>query len=534
MLVIREAVESDLEQIRDVFMATYGKTYPYPQFYDPLLLKKMIFADDTLLLVAEDTSKHRVVGTASVVLQVGAWADLIGEFGRLAVHPDFRGHHAGSRLMEGRLKRVENRLHLGLVENRVAHPYSQKISHAHGFAALGFIPQKLRLTHRENIALYGRHFCNALQLRRNRPRVIPEVYCLANLSLSNCGISPGAIVDDEAASYPAEDCFELEELSADGYATLLRIERGRVRNREIFGPMRLHYGLFQLQAKHSTYLIAREGDHIVGAIGFIIDDIEKNVRVFELISLTEYPIRFLLRELSRKCREELGTEFVEVDVSADAPRMQRTLVELGFLPVAYIPAMVFHDVERIDAVKFVRLLVPFTPGENQLHETARPFADIVSRSFEARELQPRVMEAIPHVALFRGLNAEQTARLAAVCGVDTFHAGDHLVRQNEADGRLYILLSGETQVTVGADDHVVGTLHPGECVGEASLLRSGPHAATSTAISVVEAAVLTQGDLYQLIRQRPDIGVTIYRNIASGLREKLKRLDAKIATSDHN
>ena len=58
------------------------------------------------------------------------------------------------------------------------------------------------------------------------------------------------------------------------------------------------------------------------------------VRIIELISLHDHVIRFLLGGLERLCREEWGIDYVEVDVSAYAPRMQRTLLELNFLPAA--------------------------------------------------------------------------------------------------------------------------------------------------------------------------------------------------------
>ena len=41
-------------------------------------------------------------------------------------------------------------------------------------------------------------------------------------------------------------------MTTDGFSTLLRMQRGRVHRREVFGPVRLHYGLFQLQARSAT------------------------------------------------------------------------------------------------------------------------------------------------------------------------------------------------------------------------------------------------------------------------------------------
>ena len=39
------------------------------------------------------------------------------------------------------------------------------------------------------------------------------------------------------------------------------------------------------------------------------------------------------------------------------------------------------------------------------------------------------------------------------------------------------------------------------------------------------AGLLTREDLTRLVRRRPDIGVTLYRNLAAELGEKLRRAD---------
>ncbi|MDH5725670.1 MAG: GNAT family N-acetyltransferase, partial [Nitrospira sp.] len=355
MLRIREAREEDVGQIREIFLAVYGVDYPHRELYDELWLKRSVFTDDALILVAEDQDAGRVVGTASVLFDFGAHSDLVGEFGRLAVHPDYRRMQVGKLLMDKRLEAIKNRLHVGLVVARTVHPYAQRISLAQGFIATGFLPLKHFFRHRESFALLARYFADALTLRRNNPRIIPEVYALANLVMSQPPFTPDFIVDEDSASYPTGGDYRLEQLQAEGYPALLRIERGRVRNREIFGPMRLDYGFFKLQARQTNYFLARSGGQIVGAVGYTMDSVEHIVRVFELIALADDVVRFLLAELERKCREEMEIEYTEIDVSAYAPRMQRTLLELNFLPVAYVPAMVFYHVERLDIVKMVRL-----------------------------------------------------------------------------------------------------------------------------------------------------------------------------------
>lgn len=523
MIRVREAREEDVGWIREIFLAVYGSDYPHRELYDELWLKRSVFTDEALILVAEDADSGRVVGTASVLFDFGAHSDLVGEFGRLAVHPDYRRMQVGKLLMDKRLEAIKNRLHVGLVVARTVHPYAQRISLAQGFIATGFLPLKHFFRHRESFALLARYFGDALALRRNNPRIIPEAYALANLVMSQSPFTPDFIVDEDSASYPSGGDYRLEQLRAEGYPALLRIERGRVRNREIFGPMRLDYGFFKLQARQTNYFLARSGGQIVGAVGYTIDPIEHAVRVFELIALADDVVRFLLAELERKCREEMEIEYIEIDVSAYAPRMQRTLLELNFLPVAYVPAMVFYQVERLDIVKMVWLNKLHDLGPLSLTEPVEAVANIVMRGFSTCVIVPRMAQAIKEVPLFHGMNTEQAMRLAGVCAVRNMGAGERLFAGHDPADRLYVVLQGEVTISGGSSTEIIGSIHAGETCGEVSLLSAKPHSATAIAVNDIDVAELPRRDLEDLIRRRPDIGVIIYRNLAVGLGDKLLR-----------
>lgn len=522
-ILVREATEDDIELIRDLFLAVYGENYAHPQFYDLLILKRMVYAHDTLILVAVDKTTDRILGTASILFDMGGHTDLVGEFGRLVVHPDARGLGVGNLLMEQRLARVSDRLQLAMADCRVVHPLAQKISISHGFAPVGFLPQKLLFSRRESLMLMAHYFGDALKLRRNNPRIIPEVFQLAELTLHNCGLDCDAIVDDEAAAHPYDDRFELEELTTEGYTTLMHFQRGRVRNREIFGPIRLHYGLFKLRAKESNYLLAKEQGQIIGAIGFILDQVENTVRIFEIISLNNRPIRFLLNALEQKCIEQWNIDYMEVDVSAHAPSMQRTLLELGYLPAAYIPALVFHEVERLDGIRMVRLLVTPDLGDIELAPECEPIVDLVMRHFIRRQISPRIAEAIPKIALFTGLNSGQTKQLAGRCRLQSYPVGETIFSEGSADDTIYLLLEGEIEICAGDPPKCIGGVGIGECLGEMSLLTRRPHSATVRAKTQVETALLGHDEITELVRLRPDIGVVLYRNLAEGLGHKLKR-----------
>ena len=525
MISVRVATLEDVHGIRDVYHAEYGDHYAYPQYYDTDALARMIYADGSVLLVAVDSESDSVAGTASVVFSVGAYNDLVGEFGRLVVHPDFRGQGIGRQLMEGRIQRVKSRLHVGIAENRAAHTFSQRISNRFGFAPVGFLPMKLLLERRESVALYVKYFADALSLRRNNPRIIPEASRLAGFALENCGLPQDAIIDDTSAPYPHDDDFELDELKTEGYASLLRIERGRLRNRDVFGPIRLHYGLFQLRARRSHYLVARRENHVAGGIGFMIDHAEKALRVFELISLSDEPIRFLLNALLQRCESDLDVEYVEVDVSAYSPRMQRTMLELGFLPVGYVPANVFHEVERLDAIKMSRLFVPCDMGELQFCDAARPVAEVVIQSFASKGVLPRLAATSRRAPLFAGLSDEQRQRLLGICEARNYQPSEPIFRQGERDGTMHLILIGEVEL-LGNGTRLIGRVSTGQCVGETSMLyppNSTPaHSVNAVARTSVETAAFSDRDFRELVRRRPDIGVVIYRNLAADISAKLK------------
>ncbi len=519
---IRPAGEADVTAIQGLFSATYGDRYSHPEFVAEPYLRKMIYSDDSLVLVAEDGAGE-IVASASVVIDVGAFSDLVGEFGRLVVRPEMRGKRIGHRLMAERIQRVSPYLHIGFADNRVAHTRSQQISLAHGFAPIGFLP----IHNGESVALFVRHFGDGLQLRCNHPRVAPQVYGLAQRALRSCGIKPDAIVDEMSPPYGLDESFEIEEMSAKGYTSLLRFERGRVKQPEIFGPARLHFGLRALESHNTSYLLARKDGHLAGAVGYAHDArLDHAVRIFELVCADEHPVRVLLKELMRRSREEWRVDYVEVDVNAHAPRMQKTLLEIGFVPVAYLPAAVFHHVERLDTVRMHRFYVPVRTTDLHLIDEAKPVFEMVIRNLNTRAIQPKLVQLLPQTRFGQGLNREQVSRLSTLFETVSFSDGDTIVKTGERDARLYVLLSGRARVFSGSPAEEVGSVREGELLGEVSLLRKTPRTATAIAEGSVEAAAVHHKDLNLLLEQRSDIGLVIFRNLATGLSNKLSRTDA--------
>ncbi len=425
---------------------------------------------------------------------------------------------------------VEPRLHVGIVENRTAHPYSQRISTHFHFSPAGFLALKHRFQERESVVLFARHFGPGLELRRNRPRVSPLVAPLAHLAMANLGMEPDVIVDESEPPYPPDLEFTLSEFESQGLPHLLRIERGRVRHREVFGPIRLHYGFFRLAARQASYLVARRPgaprEAVAGALGFLHDPVERNIRIFELIAASDQAIHFLFQSLLDRARA-LGVEYIEVDVSGHSPRLQRTLLALGFVPAAYMPAMVFHEVDRLDVVKMIHLSVPLPPKPPEMVESAEPIFQLVHTAIRREQALPALEREMEELALFHGLAKEQGQRLAGAMTVRNFSEGHQLFRAGEQAHDLFVLLSGRVQIEEPSGRELV-VLDQGTTVGEVAMLTQAVHSASARAQTPLRTAVLTQEALDQLTALRPDVAILLYRNLARELGGKLKGADAAI------
>ena len=76
-LLIRQIQEQDVDQVVALYHKAYGDDFPFKDFYDSYWVKKGVFSDDMLWNVAEDNGK--IVGSATVITNVGDHSDLIGE-----------------------------------------------------------------------------------------------------------------------------------------------------------------------------------------------------------------------------------------------------------------------------------------------------------------------------------------------------------------------------------------------------------------------------------------------------------------------
>jgi hypothetical protein len=236
----------------------------------------------------------------------------------------------------------------------------------------------------------------------------------------------------------------------------------------------------------------------------MVDESSRSVRIIELIARDDVVKGTLLRQAVEEAEQLHQAEVIDCDISAHNARIQQTLFELGFLPVAYVPGMVFHNTTRWDVVKMMKLNVPWDLGAIELSESSRAMFNIVTPPFIVRDEVRRRKHPARAAAVLKGLTSLEVDFVE--------HAGEELNclagQSQESDG-LYIVLEGE--VLYG--ERTIGL---GQSLGAWSLLRrlAGDR---FTAVSAARLLRLSLESFDVLCDRHPRLGLKLYRNLAENI-----------------
>jgi RimJ/RimL family protein N-acetyltransferase len=498
---IRPIAEEDIQQVIDLFRKNYGDDYPMPEFYDPHWVKRGIYSDHIIWMVIED--EGRIIANGAAILNFGDYNDQIAEIGRLVVDPTVGGKGLGRTMIDALVDASDERVEFAFGEARTTHPKTQKIFDHAGLAPLGFLPMNYRVEWRESWMLSGQLFGNGRRLRRpGAAQIIPEALPIAQLALRNLELDENVTVRADVRAYPLEGDLAIEPLTGNSLVRLLKIEQGRVTEPEVFGGLHIDQGLTALQARKATYLVANEGGQTLGAVGYTFDEGDALGRIIELIARDDAVKGMLLRRAVEQLEEQHEAELIEADVSAYSPRIQRTLADMGFVPAAFVPGMVFHQTGRWDVVRMIKLNVTWDLGPLQFTPSGQAMFDTVSPGFVAADQRRASRLLALGAKALEGLNPLEVEFVQRAGEVLTPAAGAAL----PADA-LNIVLAGA--VTQGGR-----TLAHGDSFGGSALL-GVPAGDPGTAGEGARLLRLTPHAFAALGERHPRLSLRVYRNIAS-------------------
>jgi CRP-like cAMP-binding protein len=135
------------------------------------------------------------------------------------------------------------------------------------------------------------------------------------------------------------------------------------------------------------------------------------------------------------------------------------------------------------------------------------------------------IDALRGVNLLSGLNDGDLARLAADLAERRVAAGDPIVGEGTGGVAFFLILEGETSVSVGGEE--VATLKQGDYVGELALLDpEGPRSATVTAKTDVVLAAMSAWQFRPFVLAHPQVAWMLLQRLARRLREAQAPVEA--------
>ncbi len=127
------------------------------------------------------------------------------------------------------------------------------------------------------------------------------------------------------------------------------------------------------------------------------------------------------------------------------------------------------------------------------------------------------LEHLAETPLFSALGTRDLQRIAKASNEVTREAGTVLVDQGDAGREAFVIIEGTASVK--RNGRKVGTLGPGDAIGELSLLDHGPRTATVTAETPVTLLVLSAREFSGVLEEVPGLAHKMLAQLAGRVRE---------------
>ncbi|MFC5521520.1 Crp/Fnr family transcriptional regulator [Polaromonas jejuensis] len=139
------------------------------------------------------------------------------------------------------------------------------------------------------------------------------------------------------------------------------------------------------------------------------------------------------------------------------------------------------------------------------------------------------LELIRRVPLFSMLTASQAESVADAVAKRRFKRGEPIVEQGKKSDALSIILTGRARVVttdVRGREVILATMHPGDYVGEMSLIDNEPHSATVRAEIQTDALVLGRQEFARCMPENSSMTYAVLKGLVQRLRHADRQIES--------
>lgn len=136
-----------------------------------------------------------------------------------------------------------------------------------------------------------------------------------------------------------------------------------------------------------------------------------------------------------------------------------------------------------------------------------------------------MLEIIEHIHIFEQFERSDVVALARHMSCYRAIAGNEIIHEGEPGEFMLLLLEGTIEIiktgSVGVPQRI-GIVHPGETLGEMSLVDGEPRFASCVSVDQTLFAVLDRDGLNQILRNESHLGIKILMELLKLLNQRLR------------
>jgi hypothetical protein len=398
-----------------------------------------------------------------------------------------------------------------------------------GFFCVGYQPSKHTLPQPGGTLFYVRPGQPEIQARLPISESLPQVSELAHHVLQSLGVTPPQFVRDGATGYPLKSNLHVHEASFEDFELWRQQAQSSNPPIEVSTGYNLGWGFLRLPPEAPPrILLGQREDRVVAGLAYSYDATDHCLRIIDSYATDDLSTGAVLLEAIRLSLDKSPSRYLEMDVLMTSPRLLKTAEQLGFIPVAYLPAFYVRQNRCEDVVKVVKLNEAYTAETAPLTTQARRLADIIDNNFQDLKVGISVINLLRSLPIFEGLGDGELRKIARLFEQKLFRQGELVFRQGDSGTEAYIVLRGEVDIFLNTLTQPAATLGAGQIFGELAFLDGSPRTASATTKQATILLVVKRDAFQQLAQREPHLGMVIMRNVALDLSNKLRHANLAV------
>ena len=423
-LSIRPATAADAAPWQELAKAALGDQYPAKDLFDLKWIARELSpgaANETW--VAEDNGSLRA--SISFLGAEGAKTNPIANLGRMLFRPDSLADGSAKALVQAVNELADKRGEMVITRVSPLDNGHQALFENLGYICVGYQPVKHLLQKRTGMLFYVRGANAVLVTRLPLSESLPQVAELTIATLESLRIVNPIVVRDGASGYPLQGDLKIAGAKPEDYETAHTQALASNPPHELSGRFNMGSGHMRLPPKQPVraFLGQKEGK-VVAGLAYHFDELDRCVRLSEAFSYDDVSTGALFAHAVKAAQEQLGAVYVEADILATAPRLLKSAEQLGFVPVAYLPAFYCRSGSYADVVKLVKLNLPYSLDNAEFTTHAKAVVRIIDRNFEDQKLGLAIINLLRPLSMFGGLGDGELRKIARLFVQKLYRPGE--------------------------------------------------------------------------------------------------------------